>query len=154
VAHLERSAKTMKLVLLIFVALLSSCSNPHGQSVAAPPFSPHGDFSQADGIQYKILRKGSGRSAVTAKHATVWYEARLGSNYKVFDSAYKRNEPAKFPLNQMIPGFEIGLRMMQEGDVFLFKIPSELAYGRKGSPPVIAPDETLFFTVELLQISN
>jgi FKBP-type peptidyl-prolyl cis-trans isomerase len=70
-----------------------------------------------------------------------------------FDSSYKRAKPISFPLNRVIPGWTEGVQLMKEGAKYRFFIPSNLAYGKTGTPGgPIGPDETLIFEVELLKV--
>lgn len=105
------------------------------------------------GLQYKVLEEGSGVSPDSTDIVRVHYEGTLLDG-TVFDSSYERDEPAQFPLNKVIPGWTEGLQLMKEGAKYRFWIPSELAYGmnpRPGGP--IGPNETLVFTVELLEVN-
>jgi len=113
-----------------------------------------GVTATASGLQYKVIKKGKGRKspAVTDK-VTVHYTGSL-LNGKVFDSSRKRNQPTSFQLNQVIKGWTEGLQLMKEGDVFQLFIPSQLAYGAAGAAPVIGPNETLVFEVELIKIGS
>ena len=70
----------------------------------------------------------------------------------VFDSSYKRGESISFPLSGVIAGWTEGLQLMKVGGTALLTIPPDIAYGDRGSPPVIPPKATLVFTVELLAI--
>jgi FKBP-type peptidyl-prolyl cis-trans isomerase FklB len=72
----------------------------------------------------------------------------------VFDSSVDRGEPITFPLNGVIKGWTEGVQLMPVGSKFRFLIPSDLAYGERGSPPVIGPNAPLFFEVELLAIEK
>ncbi|MGR3218290.1 MAG: FKBP-type peptidyl-prolyl cis-trans isomerase, partial [Candidatus Anammoxibacter sp.] len=72
---------------------------------------------------------------------------------KEFDSSYKRNQPSEFGLNQVIKGWTEGLQLMNVGSKYEFYIPSKLAYGPNG-PAGIGPNQTLIFTVELLDITT
>ena len=80
---------------------------------------------------------------------TVDYIGVACSTGKIFDSSYSRNQPATFPLGQVIGGWQQGLPGMRVGGERLLGIPPALAYGTKGSPPQILPDETLWFVVHV-----
>ena len=70
----------------------------------------------------------------------------------VFDSSVQRGEPIKFPLKNVIRGWQDGVAMMSPGGKATLVVPSDLAYGDQGSPPVIPPGATLIFDVELIQV--
>ena len=102
------------------------------------------------GLQYKVITEGNGAQPVETDKVKVHYSGTLIDG-KEFDSSYKRNEPSEFRLNQVIKGWTEGLLLMSVGSKFVFYIPSGLAYGPKG-PEAIGPNQTLIFTVELLDI--
>ncbi len=110
-----------------------------------------GVVTTASGLQYMVLRQGSGPRPTAASRVRVHYEGRLLDG-TVFDSSYERNDPATFGLDQVIAGWTEGLQLMPVGSKYRFWIPSELAYGRSGSPGGIPPNSTLVFDVELLQL--
>ena len=104
----------------------------------------------ASGLQYEILQEGNGdKPSGSGSRVTVHYEGSL-INGTVFDSSYKRNQPATFGLNQVIPGWTEGVQLMSEGPKYRFYIPTELGYGARGAGGSIPPHATLIFDVELL----
>ncbi|HFD88217.1 MAG TPA: FKBP-type peptidyl-prolyl cis-trans isomerase [Gammaproteobacteria bacterium] len=106
----------------------------------------------ASGLQYKIIKEGSGKKPGPTSEVTVNYEGRH-LNGEVFDSSYKRNKPISFRLNRVIKGWTEGLQLMKEGAHYQLFIPPELGYGRRGAGAAIGPQETLIFDVELLKVN-
>lgn len=108
----------------------------------------------ASGLQYEVLRKGSGASPTATSKVKVHYLGTTPEGEK-FDSSYDRGEPIEFGLNQVIPGWTEGLQLMNAGSKFRFYIPQELAYGANPQPGgVIKPFMPLVFEVELIEFSN
>lgn len=105
------------------------------------------------GLQYEVLKEGTGLQPGKEDEVTVHYTGRL-LNGTVFDSSVSRGEPATFPLNRVIPGWTEGVQLMKEGGKYVFFIPSDLAYGAQGVPQVIPPHSTLIFEVELIKVNK
>ena len=124
-----------------------------GEAFLAENKKKEGVMTTASGLQYKILKEGTGEKPKATDTVKVHYRGTTLDG-KEFDSSYKRNEPATFPLNGVIKGWTEGLQLMKAGSKFEFVIPSELAYGKPGHPPSIPPDATLIFEVELLDIEK
>lgn len=103
------------------------------------------------GLQYEVLTEGTGKSPKATDTVRCHYEGRLLDG-TVFDSSYKRGEPADFGLNQVIPGWTEGVQLMKEGAKFRFHIPYLLAYGERGAGAQIPPYNTLIFDVELIKV--
>lgn len=129
----------------------SSRNVEEGNAFLAKNAVRKGVVTTASGLQYEILRPGSGPSPVLSNNVSVNYSGAL-LNGTVFDSSYERGRPADFGLGQVIPGWTEGLALMSVGAKFRFWIPSALAYGDRGAPPTIGPGATLVFDVELLGI--
>jgi FKBP-type peptidyl-prolyl cis-trans isomerase len=106
----------------------------------------------ASGLQYKVITMGEGAKPEATDKVKVHYSGTLIDG-KEFDSSYKRNQPSEFGLNQVIKGWTEGLQLMNVGSKYEFYIPSKLAYGPNG-PAAIGPNQTLIFTVELLDITT
>ncbi|MBO4611983.1 MAG: FKBP-type peptidyl-prolyl cis-trans isomerase [Bacteroidaceae bacterium] len=110
-----------------------------------------GVVTTKSGLQYEVLTEGTGRSPKATDKVRCHYEGRLISG-DVFDSSYKRNQPADFGLNQVIPGWTEGVQLMKEGAKFRFYIPYLLGYGEQGAGSSIPPYSTLIFDVELIKV--
>ncbi|MEM6980721.1 MAG: FKBP-type peptidyl-prolyl cis-trans isomerase [Planctomycetota bacterium] len=105
----------------------------------------------AQGVQIKVITRGTGASPKVDDTILVHYTG-THIDGSVFDSSVQRDEPMTAQLDQMIPGWKIALPKMKTGGKWKIFIPSELAYGTRGRPPVIEPNEALIFEVELLEI--
>ena len=105
----------------------------------------------SDGMLYRVIKSGTGASPQATSTVEVHYRGTL-INGKEFDSSYKRGKPAKFPLNRVIKGWTIAVQKMKAGDKWEIVIPPELAYGSRGAPGSIGPNETLIFEIELLKV--
>lgn len=106
------------------------------------------------GELYKVLKKGTGPKPKATDTVTVHYKGTLINGVK-FDSSYDRNQPATFPLNGVIKGWQDVLPQMEEGSKWEVYIPGNLAYGERGGPGgEIGPNETLIFEIELVSIKK
>jgi len=106
-----------------------------------------------NGIMYKVEKSGKGSKPSAKSTVTVNYEGSLITG-KVFDSSYKRGQPATFPLTGVIKGWQEIMPLMSKGDKWQVVIPSDLAYGAKGAGASIGPNETLIFVIELLEVKG
>lgn len=122
-----------------------------GEAYLAENAKKDGVTTTASGLQYKVLAAGDGAQPTTNDQVKVHYRGTLIDG-TVFDSSYDRGEPIVFPVTGVIQGWVEALQLMKVGDKFELAIPSDLAYGANGSGPVIGPDATLVFEVELLAI--
>ena len=105
----------------------------------------------ASGLQYKILKKGSGKKPGKTSKVKCHYEGTF-TDGTVFDSSYKRGEPAIFGVNQVIAGWTEALQLMSEGSQWQLFIPYNLAYGEAGAHGAIPPYAALIFKVELIEV--
>ncbi|MDQ4133119.1 MAG: FKBP-type peptidyl-prolyl cis-trans isomerase [Actinomycetota bacterium] len=96
------------------------------------------------------LKVGEGAEVTRGATVTVQYIGVSCSTGEIFDASYAGGEPATFPLDQVIPGWTNGIPGMRVGGQRLLGIPPDQAYGEQGQPPTIAPNETLWFVVEVL----
>lgn len=113
--------------------------------------SKAGVITLPDGLQYKIITEGKGPKPKDGDTVTVHYSGTLIDGTE-FDSSYKRGQPISFPVNGVIPGWTEALKLMPVGSTWELYIPSKLAYGVYGAPPVIGPNQTLIFKVNLIGI--
>jgi FKBP-type peptidyl-prolyl cis-trans isomerase FkpA len=155
------------LVRMLAAALFSLSLTFSGMTVMAEDNVPHPKLPEgagkmdadapkaftktASGLEYRVLRQGTGKKPTAANRVRVNYHGWL-DNGSVFDSSYQRNEPIAFGLNQVIKGWTEGMQQVGEGGMIELQIPSNLGYGDGGSPPVIPPKARLHFLVELLQV--
>lgn len=107
----------------------------------------------ASGLQYKVLKEGTGAKPGPTDTVTTHYKGTLIDGTE-FDSSYGRGEPASFPVNGVIAGWTEALQLMPVGSKWQLFIPSKLAYKERGSPPKIGANSTLVFDIELLDIKK
>src|SRR3954447_23361079 len=112
-----------------------------------------GAIKTESGLVYRELRPGTGPSPKATDTVKVHYRGTLVDGTE-FDSSYKRNEPAEFPLNQVIPCWTEGVQKMKVGGKSQLVCPASIAYGDRGRPPVIPGGATLIFEIELLGIGG
>ena len=123
-----------------------------GEAFLKENAAKEGVKTTASGLQYKVLKEGTGKSPKATDTVEVHYKGTLLDGTE-FDSSYKRSAPATFPLNRVIPGWTEGVQLMKEGAKYQFTIPSKLAYGESGTPGgPIPPNSTLIFEVELISV--
>ena len=122
-----------------------------GEAFLAANKTKPGVKTTASGLQYKVIKEGSGPKPTAASTVTVNYRGTLIDGTEVDDS-YKRGEPATFPLNHVIKGWVEGLQLMSVGAKYEFYISGDLAYGEQPPSPTIPLNSTLIFQIELLSI--
>ena len=130
---------------------LAEKNKKEGEAFLAENKKKEGVKTLPDGLQYKVITEGKGGSPKATDTVTVNYRGTFIDG-KEFDSSYKRNQPATFAVNGVIPGWTESLQMMKEGSKWELFIPAKLAYGERGAGGVIGPNATLIFEVELLSI--
>ncbi len=122
-----------------------------GEAFLAENAKKEGVVVLPSGLQYKVIKEGEGKMPSATDKVKCHYEGTL-TDGTPFDSSYKRNEPAVFGLNQVIPGWTEGVQLMNEGAKYEFYIPFHLAYGEAGAPGAIPPCAALIFVVELIEV--
>lgn len=124
-----------------------------GEAYLAANAKKEGVITTASGLQYTVIKQGTGRKPAATDKVKCHYEGFL-TDGTVFDSSVQRGEPATFPLNQVIAGWTEGLQLMQEGAKYRFFIPYQLGYGSRGAGASIPPYAALIFDVELIEVKN
>jgi FKBP-type peptidyl-prolyl cis-trans isomerase FklB len=105
------------------------------------------------GLQYKVIKAGTGRKPKLNNTVTINYRGTLIDGTE-FDSSYRHGQPATFPVSGVIPGWTEALQLMEEGAKWQFFIPPNLAYGDRGAGGLIGPNATLIFEVELISVQE
>ena len=139
----EEAMKTMQ-------QAMSKANKTKGETFLKKHKEEEGIKVTDSGLQYKVVRPGSGRSPKDGQTVKVHYRGTLIDGTE-FDSSYKRKEPAEFNINQVIPGWTEALKLMKPGAFYQLAIPSNLGYGDRGTNN-IPPASVLLFDVELLSI--
>lgn len=124
-----------------------------GEKYLADNKGKAGIQTTASGLQYEVIKEGTGAKPTATDMVKVHYEGKL-INDTIFDSSMQRGEPAVFGVGQVIPGWTEGLQLMPVGSKYRFYIPQNLAYGANENNPQIPPFSTLVFDVELLSIEK
>ena len=143
--------KTMKEKQQEAAAASAEKSLEEGAGFLAENAKKEGVQVTESGIQYQVLTAAEGEKPQATDTVKVNYRGTLIDGTE-FDSSYKRGEPAVFPLNRVISGWTEGVQLMSVGSKYKFTIPSDLAYGPNGNPPVIPGNAVLEFEIELLEI--
>ncbi|MGZ3591556.1 MAG: FKBP-type peptidyl-prolyl cis-trans isomerase N-terminal domain-containing protein, partial [Thermodesulfobacteriota bacterium] len=120
-----------------------------GEAFLAENKKKEGVKALPSGLQYKVIKAGTGKKPKSSDTVTVNYRGTLIDGTE-FDSSYKRGQPATFQVSGVIPGWTEALQLMEEGAKWQLFIPSNLAYGERGAGGVIGPNATLLFEIELV----
>ena len=147
-----------RLFLHTALALLGACGSLHAHAqlndLAATAAKEAGAVVTPSGLVYRSLKTGSGANPVATDIVKVHYRGTF-ANGQEFDSSYKRNEPAEFPLNGVIKCWTEGVQLMKVGGKAKLTCPAAIAYGSRGAGGgLIPPDTPLQFEVELLAIGK
>jgi len=135
------------------LAKMSEDNLKAGEAFLAENAKKEGVKTTASGLQYKIIKEGTGKKPTANDTVTVHYTGRLIDGTE-FDSSVKRGQPATFPVGGVIPGWTEALQMMKEGAKWELFIPANLAYGERGAGPKIQPNSVLTFDVELIKVGQ
>jgi FKBP-type peptidyl-prolyl cis-trans isomerase FklB len=130
-----------------------SANKKEGDAFLAANKGKEGIVALPSGLQYKILKEGTGPKPTASDSVVCNYRGTL-INGTEFDSSYKRGQPANFPVTGVIKGWTEALQLMPVGSKWQLFIPPDLAYGERGPSPEIGSNSTLVFEVELLSIED
>jgi len=151
--ELDRLKAENRLLQLVPGAVTRRTGAQTGEEFLAANASKPGVVQTASGLQYKVVRAGTGRTPQPTDTVKVHYHGTLIDG-TVFDSSVDRGQPMKFPVGAVVSGWGEALQLMKEGDKWQLFLPAKLAYGEKGAGDQIAPNSTLVFDVELLEIES
>ena len=129
----------------------SAKTNAQAEKFLMENKNKEGVITLPSGLQYQVVAAGTGRTPAATDTVSTHYRGTLLDG-REFDSSYRRNEPAEFPVNRVIKGWTEALQLMQEGAKWILYIPPHLAYGERGAGGLIGPNETLIFEIELLKV--
>jgi FKBP-type peptidyl-prolyl cis-trans isomerase FklB len=124
-----------------------------GEAFLAENKKKEGVKTLPSGVQYKVIKAGTGKKPKLTDTVTVHYRGTLIDGTE-FDSSYKRGQPASFQVSGVIPGWTEALQLMGEGAKWQLFVPSNLAYGERGTGGPIGPNATLIFEVELISVQE
>jgi len=132
---------------------LATANKVEGEKFLADNKTKPGVITLPSGLQYKIIKEGTGYKPSLQDTVTAHYEGSLLGG-QVFDSSYKRGQPLQLHVNGVIKGWQEILPLMSVGSKWQVFIPSSLAYGEDGAGSQIGPNATLIFTIELVSIDK
>lgn len=147
----EQAVMTIQERMQAYMAEKANATKEEGKKFLAENKKRPGVIELADGLQYEVVRKGTGPTPTDTSVVKVNYTGYLLSGKK-FDASADHGGPATFPLNRVIKGWTEGVKLMPVGSSYKFYIPSELAYGDRGAGSDIPGGATLIFEVDLLDI--
>lgn len=147
----EQAVMTIQQRLQEFMAQKTNGTKEEGKKFLIENKKRPGVMELPDGLQYEVIRRGTGPMPVDTSAVKVNYTGYLLSGKK-FDASADHGGPATFPLNRVIKGWTEGVKLMSVGSSYKFYIPSDLAYGDRGAGNDIPGGSTLIFEVDLLEI--
>ena len=131
----------------------AEATKKQGDEFLAANKAKEGVVTLPSGLQYKVLQQGTGPKPTATDSVVCNYRGTLVDGTE-FDSSYKRGQPATFPVSQVVKGWTEALQLMPIGSKWQLFVPADLAYGPRGKPPVIGPNATLIFEIELISIQD
>jgi FKBP-type peptidyl-prolyl cis-trans isomerase FkpA len=138
---------------VLFILANVGCTNGCSQEKPGSTLKEGATITTASGLKIEEVKNGTGDLAESGKTVSVHYTGTF-TDGKKFDSSYDRGQPITFPLGagRVIKGWDEGIAGMRVGEKRKLTIPPELAYGAEGRPPMMPPNSTLLFDVELVEV--
>lgn len=128
---------------------VASASLASSKKFMAENKTKKGIVSLPSGLQYRVIEEGSGKQVGPTSEVTVHYRGSLSDGLE-FDSSFARGQPVKFKVDEVIKGWQESLSRMKVGDHWQIFVPPELAYGERGQPPRIGPNQALVFDIKVI----
>lgn len=150
-AEMQSAFNTLKELVQAKVLAEAKANLDRAAKYMAENKTKDGVQSTKSGLQYQVVKTGTGAQPTAADTVSVHYEGKKIDG-EVFDSSIQRGQPAQFRVSQVVPGFSEALQRMKVGDKWIVTIPPDLGYGENGAPGSIAPNEVLIFQLELLDV--
>lgn len=141
----------MKAKAMAKVQKIAEKNKSEGEAFLAKNKTKEGVVTLPSGLQYKIIKAGTGKTPKATDTVETNYKGTLIDGTE-FDSSYKRGQSASFPVNGVIKGWTEALQLMKEGGKWELYVPADLAYGERGAGQAITPNSTLIFEIELLKV--
>ena len=152
-AELKRKLDAAEAEKVLAASKLAEKNKSEGETFLTANKTKAGVVTLESGLQYKILKAGIGKRPSSDDTVVCNYRATFVDGTE-FNTTYKENKPVTFPLKQIIKGWQEALQLMPVGSMWQLFVPSQLAYGSRGSGSVIGPDATLIYEVELLEVKD
>jgi FKBP-type peptidyl-prolyl cis-trans isomerase FklB len=140
-------------IMVAFKKEMMAKQKERGEAFLAENKKKEGVKTLPSGLQYKVIKAGTGKKPKLNENVTVHYRGTLIDGAE-FDSSYRRGQPASFPVSGVIPGWTEALQLMEEGAKWQLFVPSNLAYGERGTGGIIGPNATLIFEIELISVQE
>lgn len=151
--EIQETMATFQKEMMAKQAEIAKKNKERGEAFLAENKKKEGVKTLPSGLQYKVIKAGTGKKPKLGDTVTTNYRGTLMDGTE-FDSSYKRGQPATFPVSGVVPGWTEALQLMEEGAKWQLFIPPNLAYGERGAGGVIGPNETLIFEIELISIQE
>lgn len=147
------SKEEIQETMVAFQKEMAEKQKQRGEAFLSENKKKEGVKTLPSGLQYKIIKAGTGKKPKSNDTVTVNYRGTLIDGTE-FDSSFRRGQPATFPVSGVIPGWTEAMQLMAEGAKWELFVPPNLAYGERGAGGLIGPNATLIFEVELISVQE